>query len=190
MGFAGLVIAGLFAASMSSLDSSINSMSTALTTDFYRRFKPGVDDRHCLKLARTLTVILGIFGTGAALYMALSQSKSMWDQYIKVIGLFGGGLAGLFAVGIFTRKANGPGVLVGFFTGAVILFVVQLTGAVHFFLYAATGILSCAIVGWLASWLIPAAPKDLRGLTFSTLRDAEEAANGSTSSKPTSSDKP
>ena len=55
IGVTGLVIAGLFAASMSSLDSSMNSVATVIVTDFYRRFKAGVTDQACLVLARWLT---------------------------------------------------------------------------------------------------------------------------------------
>src|SRR5699024_12652060 len=39
VGFAGLIIAGIFSASMSSLDSSMHSMATVITVDFYERFR-------------------------------------------------------------------------------------------------------------------------------------------------------
>ena len=81
-GISGLVIAALFAAAMSSLDSSMNSIATALTTDWYRRFRPHVTDHHCLTLARWATVALGVLGTGLALYMAAIGSRSLYDQYL------------------------------------------------------------------------------------------------------------
>ena len=168
-GVAGLVIAALFSAAMSSLDSSMNSIATAVTTDWYARFRPDADDRRRLNIARALTVLLGVLGTGFALYMAMLNSKSMWDQYIKIIGLFGGGLAGLFAVGIFTRRANSVGAVVGFFGSAVILWYLKASGLVHFFLYAAVGIVSCAAIAWLVSQLVPRANKDIDGLTIHTL---------------------
>jgi SSS family transporter len=167
-GVAGLVIAGLFAAAMSSLDSSMNSMATAITTDWYRRFKRDADDARCLRLARVLTVLLGIAGTGVALFMAGLQSKSMLDNYMKVIGLFGGGLAGLFAAGIFTRRTSGPGAVVGFLASAVILFFVQRHALVHGYLYAAVGVFGCVVAGWLVSWVLPAKAKT-EGLTIYTL---------------------
>ncbi len=96
VGIVGLVIAGLFAASMSTLDSSLNSISTALVTDFYRRFRPAAGDRKCLNLARCLTVILGLGATLTALWMAANQDKirSLWDMYMAVLGLLMGSLAG------------------------------------------------------------------------------------------------
>ncbi|MHC4296279.1 MAG: sodium:solute symporter family protein [Planctomycetota bacterium] len=109
IGIAGVVLAAIFAAAMSSLDSSMNSMATVLVTDFYHRFKPGSSDHTRLKLARIITVVLGVFGTGCALLMATYPIKSLWDFFLAMLGLLGGGLAGLFILGIFTRRANSTG---------------------------------------------------------------------------------
>lgn len=68
-GIAGIVVAGLFAASMSSLDSSMNSVAASLTTD-YRRLRGTAPEQHYFRTARVLTLLLGIFGTGAALIVA------------------------------------------------------------------------------------------------------------------------
>ena len=172
-GVAGLVIAALFAAAMSSLDSSMNSIATALTTDWYRRFRPEVSDAACLFLARVLTVLLGAAGTGFAIVMAMGDTRSLWDQYLRIIGLFGGGLAGLFAVGIFTRRANGFGAVVGFLASAVVLYMVQACGTVHLFLYSTVGIVSCAAFTWIVSWAAKG-PESLTGLTVWTMVPAEE----------------
>lgn len=176
-GVAGLVIAALFAASMSSLDSSLNSCATAITTDFYRKLRPDREDRDYLRLARRLTILLGVLGTGFALYMAVLDSTSIFDVYLRLLGLTGSGLAGLFALGIFTRRASSVGALTGFATSAVVLFVVQSFTAVHFFLYAAIGILSCFAVGWLTSLAFPDDRMRASGLT---LHDPAPAGEEST----------
>jgi len=69
-GIAGLAIAGLFAAAMSSIDSSMNSVSAIVTTDGYRRFCPHAGEQSCLVLARWATGITGLVGTAAALVIA------------------------------------------------------------------------------------------------------------------------
>ncbi len=171
VGVSGLVIAGLFAAAMSSLDSSMNSMATAIVTDFYRRFKRGVSDHTCLNLARWLTVVLGVFGTVTALLMATWEIKSLWDLFIKVLGLLGGSLSGLFALGIFTRRANGTGGLIGAGVSVVVLVCVQQFTNVHFFLYAAVGVITCFVVGYVASVVVGAGEKPLGGLTIHTVAD-------------------
>ncbi len=165
-GIAGIVIAGLFAASMSSLDSALNSCSTAITTDFYKRFKPGLPDKHYLGLAKQLTIILGVLGTGFALYMAYVQSKSIFDVYLQILGLFGGGLAGLFALGIFTRRGTATGALAGFIVSAIVLYIVKTSTDTHFFLFAGIGMMTCILIGILVSSFSGAQDKDLTGLTL------------------------
>jgi SSS family transporter len=166
VGISGLLIAGVFAASMSSLDSSMNSVATAIVTDFYRRFKPASTDETRLILARILTVILGVTATMIGLLMASYEIKSLWDLFLKVLGLFGGSLAGLFALGIFTKRAHGTGALVGALTSAAAIFAVQSLTKIHFTLYAAIGIATCFTTGYLASTLITADHKDMEGLTI------------------------
>lgn len=74
--------------------------------------KPSASDRQSLG-GRRLSLILGLDGRATALYDACLSSLSMWDQYTKILGLFGGGMAGLFAAGVFTRWTNGPGIVLG-----------------------------------------------------------------------------
>jgi len=165
-GISGLLIAGVFAAAMSSLDSSMNSVATAIITDFYRRFKTNMDEHSCLVLARWITVLLGVVGTGTAMLMAGSDIKSLWDHFNVILGLFGGGLAGLFVLGIFTRRAHGTGALIGALSSAAVLYAVQKYTPVHFFLYAAVGIVSCVVVGYVASLVLPRPRRTLDGLTL------------------------
>lgn len=166
VGISGLVIAGVFAAAMSSLDSSLNSVTTAIVTDFYRRFKPDSSEYTRLRLARRLTVVLGAVATATGLLMAMYEIKSLWDLFIKILGLFGGSLAGLFALGIFTRRSHGPGAMIGAVISALVLLLVVWFTRIHLFLYGAIGITVCFVVGYLASLLIPAKTKSTEGLTI------------------------
>jgi Na+/proline symporter len=145
------VIAGLFAATMSTISSSMNSIATVITTDFYQRFKPGTSDRQRFTFARRATLLLGVLGCIIALYLVSLHNTSIWDQYLKVIGLFGGCLAGMFLAGIFFPRINAGGVITGFIVSAVALYFVQAAGKVNFFLYPAIAILICVIVGYVSS---------------------------------------
>ena len=168
-GVAGIVIAGIFAATMSSLDSSLNSVSTAIVTDFYQRFHSDVADSASLKIARWLTVLLGIIATGTALLMATLNISSLWDVFLKIMGLFGGGLAGLFLLGVMTQRSHGTGALIGFLTSAIVQYFIQEATDIHFLLYSATGIVSCFLVGYMVSLIIPP-KKDIENeLTIYTL---------------------
>jgi uncharacterized sodium:solute symporter family permease YidK len=151
----------------------MNSMATIFTTDFYRRFHQQASDRRCLQVARWSTMLFGVAGTLIAVYLAMQEAKSIWDQFLKIMGLFGGGLAGMFMAAIFTRQTHQAGIVIGFAASAAVLYRVQASGAVHFFLYGAIGIFTCAIIGWLASVVIPFPAKNLDGLTIYSLRDKD-----------------
>lgn len=169
-GIAGLIVAGIFAAAMSSLDSSMNSISTAIVNDFVDRLGRKDTSRNRLTLARTLTVILGLVGTGTAMVLATFEIRYMFDFFQKVIGLFGGSLAGVFILAAFTRRANTRGAVAGLLTGGALTLLVAFTTEVHFLLYAAIGTLGCVITGYLTSLLSTAPQKNLAGLTFATRR--------------------
>ena len=167
-GVTGIVIAALFAASMSTLDSGLNSVSTAVVTDFYARFHPASTDAVRLRLARWLTAGVGLIATATAATMVTYEIQSLWDLFMRMLGLLSSGMAGLFAVGMFTRRANGRGALVGALISAVVIYWVQTQTAVSFFLYAAIGLLTCFAAGYIASLLLPDHPKTIKGLTVFT----------------------
>ena len=108
VGIAGLVVAGIFAAAQSTISTSMNSTATALVTDFVRPYQRAGAKRNYLLLGRVLTVAMGILGTWLAITFATSDIKSLWDQFMKILGLFGGAMCGLFCLGIFTTRTNGP----------------------------------------------------------------------------------
>jgi len=167
-GVTGIVIAALFAASMSTLDSSLNSVSTVVVTDFYGRFRPESTDDTRLRLARWLTAALGLIATATAATMAMYEIQSLWDLFNRLLGLLTSGMAGLFALGMFTRRANGRGALIGALISAAVIYWVQTQTAISFFLYAAIGVLTCVAAGYTASRLLPDHPKPLEGLTIYT----------------------
>lgn len=153
-GLRGLLIAGVFAAAMSSLDSSINSISSVLVNDGYRRWRPNVSESSALRLARWTTLIFGAFGTIAALYVASLDTTTLWDMFLRYLGLVGGGLAGVFALGVFTQRANGPGAVIGAATSAVVLYFAQRT-TVHYFLYGMIAFVTAFVIGYAASLALP-----------------------------------
>jgi len=164
-GLSGLVIAGVFAASMSSLDSSMHSIATACTVDWYQRFSSSATDAGCLRLARALTVVLGLIAMATASLLATWDVQSLWFFFQKCLGLVSSGLVGVFMLGIFTRRASAPGALIGAAAATGALVYVTWFSPLHFYLYPVVGISTCVVVGYLASLLLPGAPRDLTGLT-------------------------
>lgn len=173
VGLSGLLIAGIFAAAMSSTEASMNSVATLLTTDFYKKFRPEVTEKQTLFFARIATLLLGLFVTGIALYMAQQGVSSLWDKFNTFLGLFTGSIGGAFLLGIFTRRANGPGVLTGMIFSCLTQALVQNYTSIHLLMYAFTGLLSCVIFGYIFS-LAFNDKKPIAGLTYSTLKRVPE----------------
>jgi Na+/proline symporter len=167
-GVAGLLIAGIFAASMSSLEGSLNSMSTILVTDFYKRFHGSFSDKKALKLGKTFVVLLGVFGTACGLILATHPIQSLYDKFFELIGLFGGGLGGLFLLGMMTVRGSVKGVLIGFILSAVFQFYISNYTSLNFFTYLFFGMTSCFILGYIFSIIFPDHGKSLEGLTVHT----------------------
>ncbi len=123
-GLAGVMVAAIFAASMSSIDSTIHSMATATLVDFVerRRAEPLHDARR-LRVARGLTLLYGVLAVGAAFY-AMAQGRDVIDLLLSWLGFLGGPVLGLFLLGMLTRQVREGHALAGVLGGyvAVILF--------------------------------------------------------------------
>ena len=169
-GISGLLIAAIFAASMSSLDSIMNSVSSVVTTDYIRRLGQPASEKFYLKAARMITLVTGVAGTGIALFMAHSGISSLWDQFQLLVGLFAGGLGGVFLLGILSKRANGPGAIAGLVLSGVLQFFVREYTQINLLLYAFTGLISAVIFGALISWLSAPAADDRTRYTIYGLK--------------------
>ncbi|MCH5378191.1 MAG: hypothetical protein JJ992_29905, partial [Planctomycetes bacterium] len=124
MGVAGLVLAALLAASMSSIDSGLNSVCTLMITDFQRRLGWGrrwlaarrgkspdeLNEQDELYLSRYLVLGLGVAAT--AFSMLVSLIDDIFSIMIAVVNTFGGPLLAVFLLGIFTRRTTPRAALV------------------------------------------------------------------------------
>lgn len=151
IGVSGLLVAGIFSAAMSSISSSLNSVSTAYCNDFHSHFKPNVSDMKLLRIARVATIVTGILGLLLALWMASSNIKSLWDQFYRFLGLFTGGLGGMFLLGMLTKKANAKGTLLGLLASAIVIWYVSVFTEISFLMYSFFGVVSCFSFGYIFS---------------------------------------
>lgn len=115
-GATGLVVVGLIAATMSSIDSGINSCCTAFVTDFYRRFYPGrISESPGFN--RRLSMLFGMIATLAA--MSVGNLGTIFEIANKIINGFGSPLLAIFMLGMFSRTAGSRGMLIGGLLGAI-----------------------------------------------------------------------
>ena len=150
-GVAGLLIAAIFAATMSTISSNISSISTAFSVDFYRRFKVNTTDKQMLKAARLACMISGLIGVGLALLMATWNILSLLDYFNTILGLLSSGIGGLFLIGIFFKQVNGRAALIGFLLGEAVVFWLNAYTNISFLLYGFIGMLVCVVVGVVLS---------------------------------------
>ena len=134
VGFSGLVLAAVAAATMSTLSANLNSAATAVTTDFYSRLCRGgasKDDRALLLCGKIVTVAVGLGGGAFALVLANMDIGSIYDQFLRFLGVLTGGLAGLFLMGRFMPFVSGRGAFVGLVANYVVCFALDLVPWAH-----------------------------------------------------------
>ena len=152
-GVAGLLIAAIFAAAMSTLSANINSTSTVLTEDFFRPFKKNVTEKQCMLFARISGIVIGSFGVILAIILATYDIASLWDQFNFFLGLFTSGLGGLFAMGIFTKRIGTRGAITGFVGSFITLLLFNNYTHVSYILYGFIGLTSCLLIGYISSFI-------------------------------------
>ena len=150
-GIAGLLIAAIFAATMSTISSNINSVSTAFSVDFVQRFRPSIKDAALLRVARWTCIVSGMIGLCIALLMATWDITSLLDYFNTILGLLTSGLGGLFVMAVFLPRIKGWSALTGFIAGEVVVLLMYLFTDANFFLFGATGIVVSVITAWLLS---------------------------------------
>lgn len=172
IGLVGLIIASLFAASMSTLSSAVNSTSAIIVRDFYVVLKPESDEGSRLRLAKWATVVSGLLATVMAAYLASLEVTSLWETFLGLVALVGGGFPGVIALGLLTKHANSAGAIAGTIASIVVTLAVQTLTTASVFTHGFIAIFSCILVGYVVSLLWPSSRQPaLDGLTIFTMPD-------------------
>jgi Na+/proline symporter len=153
-GLAGLVIAVIFAAAMSTLSGEFNSLATASMIDFYKRFvRPVSSDAHELLMSRVFTLLWG----GFACFVALEAGRL--GSAIEVVNKFGsyfyGSMLGVFGLAILTPRASAAGAFWGLLIGIMTVGLVAHLTAIHFLWYNLVGALTVFVSGLAITALAP-----------------------------------
>jgi sodium-coupled monocarboxylate transporter 8/12 len=166
-GMPGLLIAAIYAASMSTISAGINALTSITLIDFYQRLRRNVasGDVHNLELARYLTIAYGVLVM--LLAFLVGKLGTLVEVGNGVIGLMGGPMVGLFLLGLLSRRANALGAVIGWIVGLVVLLPIYFATKISFLWYAMIGCLVTMFVGWSLSLLSSApAPSQVEGLTW------------------------
>ena len=107
-GVSGLLVAAIIAAAMSTVAATLNSGSTVLLEDYWKRFAPGrANDRSNLVFLRAMTVALAAVAIGIALGVIwLTKDTTILSAWWTIQGVFSGGMLGLFLIGAFSKRTR------------------------------------------------------------------------------------
>jgi len=145
-GAAGIILAALLAASMSSIDSGLNAICSLCVLDLHRRYGWGrawlgrrlgkraedLNEEDELRLAQPLTLVIGV---GATLFaMVIAQIGEVFTIMIDIVNTVGAPLLAIFLLGMFTRRTTASAALVALVAGT--LFTVYLMAVNRFALFA------------------------------------------------------
>jgi SSS family transporter len=153
-GIKGIIIAGLFAAAMSTLAGSISSLSSSAMLDLYQPFwgKKNNPEKE-LKISRLLTIFWAIILTLVA-FLFIQVQQSVVEIALGIASITYGGLLGTFLLGLFFKTVKQRAAIIGFSTGLLamlgIILIPMLSGSsalLHWTWYVAIGTAATLITG-------------------------------------------
>ncbi len=159
VGAKGLLVAGIFAATMSTISAGLNSLSAVLMKDFLVRFGFSKQEDRQLKHARWMTMLFGVLITITAFYVG--HLGSVLAIIGKLQSFFMGPICALFTLGVIGKRANSVGVILGGVTGLIATLIVANFTAVSWLWWSVVGFLVSMLVGYICSWgwsLLPRIP--------------------------------
>jgi SSS family solute:Na+ symporter len=118
-GLSGLILAGLMAATMSTLSSDLNSLGSVLFDDYYSRLNKVKNDSQKLLFSRMSVLVSGLLSI--LLAMSMTRIHSMADAAFNFVSLLAGGVLGMYMLGMFTRRGSKRGLYTGIFVGILII---------------------------------------------------------------------
>ena len=154
VGLAGLFIAAILAAAMSSIAAELNSLATTTVIDFYRRWiSDSASDEHLLNVSKLATLFWGLFACLVATYAVKLGSL------IEVVNRFGsffyGSILGVFLLAM-VRGTSGWGAFIGLIAGMSAVAAVNFGApSISFLWHNVIGAVVVLVVGMLVSVVIP-----------------------------------
>ena len=149
-GIAGLVIAAIFAAAMSNLSGSLNSLASTTVLDFYQPLSGRrLEDEGLLTLSRWLTAAWGVALIGIAI---LARGwGSVFTAGLTIASIVYGPMLGVFLLGVLTERASETGAMIGIAASLASMVAVKLFTPLAWTWYVVAGTAICVGVGLLAS---------------------------------------
>ncbi len=127
-GASGFLVAAIFAAAMSSIDSALHSLATCMTVDFYDRYaNPQASEIKSVRVAQGLIIVWGIVAIFSAIYAA-STGKDLLEFLVSYTTMFLGPLLGIFLMGVLFPRINALGAFYGTIAAVIVVIVASNAG--------------------------------------------------------------
>ena len=139
VGISGLVVAAMFAAAMSSIDSGVNSVTAVVMTDFLDRFgwKPKTEKGHVL-VARSLAFFVGTTVVLGSAYIGYIPGN-ITAMTNKTVNLLTAPIFSLFFLALFVRRASATAAWIGAISGTVVATIIAFSGPIVYWLHTQFG---------------------------------------------------
>lgn len=152
VGISGIIIAGLFAAALSTLAGSISALSSSTMLDLYKPFTGINDEVKELKISRYFTIMWAVLLIGSAFFF-MSSSQTVVELALSIASFTYGGLLGTFLLGLLNKKAKQEDALAGFTAGIFIMITVITLNLAAWTWFTLIGVVATVVVGSLLSQL-------------------------------------
>jgi len=175
VGIVGLVIAALLSSAIASLNADINCLSAIGVADYYARFKKDATDKQKLRMGKIFVALSGLGALGVATIYLVLGGEGALKIVFTLYAIFSGGVAGLFLLGVLSKRANKQGLYIGIiacvlFTGYAVLTSTKIDmgggerllldlGKANFthnsLMLGVYSHIVLFFVGWVTSWFFP-----------------------------------
>jgi solute:Na+ symporter, SSS family len=129
-GLGGIFMAALCSAAMSSISSDLNCLSAVAVEDYYRKLRPHSTDHRRLFVGKIIVAVCGTIAVAVGVYIA-SKGQSALGLYYAATAIVSAGLAGMFLLAFFSRRANRQGLWIGLLVALAFTAWATLTGGKH-----------------------------------------------------------
>jgi SSS family solute:Na+ symporter len=166
-GLAGILMAALFSAAMSTMSSDLNCLSAVGVEDYYRKLRPSSTDKQRLFAGKMIVAICGVIAVTLGAFIAKHGDTAL-TLYYAAASIVSAGLAGMFLLAFFSRRANRQGLWIGLVAALMFTGWATLTGSKYRMfdlgwnytwpdvMIGVIAHLIVLVVGYSASWLFPA----------------------------------
>lgn len=176
VGLSGLVIAGALAAAMSSLSSSINAASMVWVNDIYKPYLlKSQSDQHYLKIGFAASTVVSLLMLLGAWLFYKADAKTLNDLGWILSSICGGGMVGIFFLGVFSRRGDYRAIWTALLVNALVTTYIlmdsrgvipgSLSLSIDLYYAALIGNVLTFIAAWVSSFVFKSRIRDLTNLT-------------------------